>query len=614
MNTPNSPDLPSQGLWADIRRALPSMIVYEAGFRLMITALGAPLAAWILETLVNRSGNPAVSNTSIGRFLITPSGFACGLFMILGYVMGQLFLSAGLIGVAALARAGRRVNVLDGVRTAFWSSLKLFRVGLFQLLGNAWLLAPFLGLAGLTFALLLTRHDINYYLAEKPPSFYAAAGIGVILAAMLLYLLAIFYIRTVFVLPMVLLESQSVHEAFKASEAMVTPHIRRVGTIMLGWHAIVTLLAVLAGKFYPIACSTLLDYAGTRLIVLVPVASVLLLLHGAIAAMFSFAQVAGASFLAVELYDRLSDGRARAWADRVEHDPSASFRIPRWGWRLGMLGTLILLIGTGVSLVRDLRKTREVLITAHRGSSREAPENTVAAIKKAIEHHADYAEIDIHLTSDGVPIVFHDEDLSRMAGIAKRPNEFTLVELQKIDIGTSFSPKFAGEKIPTLKEVIDTARGKIKINIELKPVRGSRELLAEKVADLIREEDFEKQCFVTSLDAKSVALAYARNPKLERGAIISAAVGDMTKLNVEVLSVRTGLITSSLLGRARAAGKQIVAWTVDDSDLMGELIDQGVDGIITNDPATAIAVRAERRALPTWQRVVLGFRSRLAGR
>lgn len=279
-----------------------------------------------------------------------------------------------------------------------------------------------------------------------------------------------------------------------------------------------------------------------------------------------------------------------------------------------MLGTLILLIGTGVSLVRDLRKTREVLITAHRGSSREAPENTVAAIKKAIEHHADYAEIDIHLTSDGVPIVFHDEDLSRMAGIAKRPNEFTLVELQKIDIGTSFSPKFAGEKIPTLKEVIDTARGKIKINIELKPVRGSRELLAEKVADLIREEDFEKQCFVTSLDAKSVALAYARNPKLERGAIISAAVGDMTKLNVEVLSVRTGLITSSLLGRARAAGKQIVAWTVDDSDLMGELIDQGVDGIITNDPATAIAVRAERRALPTWQRVVLGFRSRLAGR
>ncbi len=93
-----------------------------------------------------------------------------------------------------------------------------------------------------------------------------------------------------------------------------------------------------------------------------------------------------------------------------------------------------------------------------------------------------------------------------------------------------------------------------------------------------------------------------------------AAVGDITKLDVNVLSVRTGMTTGLLLGRAKDAGKPVVAWTVDDPKTMGELIGEGVDGIITNDPAAAIAVPRVREGLPTWQRVVLGFRSRVAGR
>jgi glycerophosphoryl diester phosphodiesterase len=164
--------------------------------------------------------------------------------------------------------------------------------------------------------------------------------------------------------------------------------------------------------------------------------------------------------------------------------------------------------------------------------------------------------------------------------------------------------------------MIDTARRRIRLNIELKPTdRGhGRDALAMAVADLIRTQDFEAECFVTSLDQEAVAAARRRNPRLRTGAIVSAAVGDISRLPVDVLSVRTGLITDRLLGRAHATGKEVHAWTIDDPKTMGELIDQGVDGLITNDPVAALSVRHERQDLPAWERVILGFRRRLAGR
>ena len=92
---------------------------------------------------------------------------------------------------------------------------------------------------------------------------------------------------------------------------------------------------------------------------------------------------------------------------------------------------------------------------------------------------------------------------------------------------------------------------------------------------------------MTSLDRQAVEIAYRENGRLRTGAIVSAAIGDVTRLEVDVLSVRTGLITDLLLYRAHTAGREVHAWTVDDPGEMGRLFDRGVDGIITNDPATA---------------------------
>ena len=92
----------------ELRRCLPTMIVYEVCFRTIATALGAPILAWLVGMLVARSGSAAVSNAAIARFLLTPSGLAAVLVLAMGYLVGQLVLMAGLMAIAALRfRAGR---------------------------------------------------------------------------------------------------------------------------------------------------------------------------------------------------------------------------------------------------------------------------------------------------------------------------------------------------------------------------------------------------------------------------------------------------------------------------------------------------------------------------
>ncbi len=95
----------------DLRRCLPTMIVYEICFRTIATVLGAPIMAWVVGMLVARSGSAAVSNTAIGRFLLTPSGLAAAFLLAMGYLVGQLVLMAGLMAIAALALSGRPLSV-----------------------------------------------------------------------------------------------------------------------------------------------------------------------------------------------------------------------------------------------------------------------------------------------------------------------------------------------------------------------------------------------------------------------------------------------------------------------------------------------------------------------
>ncbi len=225
------------------------------------------------------------------------------------------------------------------------------------------------------------------------------------------------------------------------------------------------------------------------------------------------------------------------------------------------------------------------VITAHRGASGTAPENTLIAIQRAIELGAGFSEIDVQETADGEIILLHDKTLERTGGVAWNIWETPYDSLKKIEVGSWFAPEYAGEPVPRLEDVMDAVKGKIKLNIELK-INGHEKALVEKVVDLIHRKNFESQCIITSFDLQSVQKVRQLDKNLKVGLIFSKYPEnvDVFSLDVDLLSVKYTLVDEEFIQKARASGKDVHVWTVNDSEMMQKLLDLGVTSIITNYP------------------------------
>jgi glycerophosphoryl diester phosphodiesterase len=222
---------------------------------------------------------------------------------------------------------------------------------------------------------------------------------------------------------------------------------------------------------------------------------------------------------------------------------------------------------------------------AHRGASGHAPENTLAAIRLAMEMGVEMCELDVQQTADGRLVVTHDDALDRTTNGKGKVWEMTLAELQQYDAGSWFDSRFAGEKLPALEEVIALVRGKMPLNIEAK-IHGHERNFASLIVETLRRERFDDECVVTSFDHKVVDEIKTLAPELAVGYIFgwrefSAAVFSG---KAELLSAHYSLVDAAFLERAHAAGKKVHVWTVNDQWLMRRMIEMGVDGIITNYP------------------------------
>ena len=246
------------------------------------------------------------------------------------------------------------------------------------------------------------------------------------------------------------------------------------------------------------------------------------------------------------------------------------------------LFTLFNVVYNGSVITEGILST--IQITAHRGSSKEAPENTMAAIKKAVEDLADYVEIDVQETSDGMVVLGHDTTLKRVAGVNRTIGSYTLEELKQLDVGTWFSSEFQEERIPSLEEVMEYCKGKININIEIKNA-GSDSLLPEKVALLIDKYQMNEQCVVTSTRFSYLTRIKKLDGKIRTGYIISAAYGNYySSDDIDFISLRSSFVTEKLVEAAHLKGKAVHAWTVNSKSEMERMKMLSVDNIITDYP------------------------------
>lgn len=228
----------------------------------------------------------------------------------------------------------------------------------------------------------------------------------------------------------------------------------------------------------------------------------------------------------------------------------------------------------------------ELCITAHRGASDGAPENTMASIALAVDEGADYAEIDVRLTADGVPVLLHDRALFRTTGVLKNVDQVTYQELLELDAGKGYARAFTGERVPRLKDVFMKYGGKIGFNIELK--EKDDRVLVFQVAELIEEYGLEDSCIITSASYRQLEWVKERNRTLKTGYILSLVYGDFyTGQAADFFSIRSDFITEDVVKKAHALGKEVHAWTVNRENELKRMKAIGVDNIITDKPAYA---------------------------
>lgn len=236
---------------------------------------------------------------------------------------------------------------------------------------------------------------------------------------------------------------------------------------------------------------------------------------------------------------------------------------------------------------------RRVEITAHRGSSMGAPENSLSALRQAIADGADWAEVDVQETADGVLVLLHDADLRRVAGCDARIWELPFAEVRALDAGSWFSPHFAGEPIATLAEALDLARGRIGLNLELKD-NGHQRHLAERTAELVRARAQPGRCLITSASPILLRRVRAAAPEVPIGLVVTAPGQDAGDLRLDLVSLHLRLATPERVRANRAAGLATHVWTVNDPAEMRRLIALGVDNLITDQPALLRRILADR--------------------
>lgn len=254
------------------------------------------------------------------------------------------------------------------------------------------------------------------------------------------------------------------------------------------------------------------------------------------------------------------------------------------------------------------------LIIAHRGASEIAPENTLAAFRRAIADGAEGVEFDVRLSKDGVPVVFHDAKLDRIARIDGRLSDFTAAELQKLDVGSWFNlenPKaadadFSAERISTLGEVLEYLRGFFGlIYVELKARESENiEPLVRAVCREIAHSPLLPQIIVKSFRLQAIPEIRCYCPEVKTAALFAPKIMTILRkekyllklaqeFKADQVSLHFSLVTRKFAEKAAKTNLPVTIWTADNPLWVKRALKLGIGAIITNNPARLLKKRRE---------------------
>ncbi len=558
---------------------------FQAVFNLLLFFLLCPLFLGLFSFVMQVSGFPYLTRENIFSFVRHPVTilFLCLMFLL--FTAYSIYDAAVVITFLEMSRQKQKAHffatslfALDQwIRMLRRPNRPLFLLLLFQF--------PLFG-AGMAASLFATISVPEYVVRYFLNNYVFLGG-----AAVCLILAVVFLPSRIYSLHFFVIEGVSFQEAQKKSRELSSrSRWMDAGLLILLQAAQVFFyfICIFAGVFLILAFNWCLkEIFRTEVLTATAVWSFLFLIWMIFAALSAPVSCGAVSLLFY--YRKRRAGEEISSAAREESGMARVSGRKKKGAAALMAGAVLL---SGVFFIQNLQQgvynlnveeIRTLEVTAHRGASADYPENTMSAFEGAAELGADWIELDVQQTKDGEIIVLHDTNLKRTTGVNKNTWELTLKEILELDAGSSFDKSFAGERIPTLAQVIEFAKDReIRLNIELKP-SGHEKDFEKTVVDLIMSMGIEDRCVITSQMYRVLERVKEYAPDITTVYVMSLAYGSITSLKAaDHFSVNARSVTRTLVDRVHAEGKQLYVWTVNTEKTIARMIELNVDNIITD--------------------------------
>lgn len=227
---------------------------------------------------------------------------------------------------------------------------------------------------------------------------------------------------------------------------------------------------------------------------------------------------------------------------------------------------------------------RPFAVIGHSGAAGLEPENTLKALRRALDLSLDLVEVDVRVTRDGEPILLHDEGFERVGGVSAKARELTLRDIRdRIRVG--------GEVVPTLREALEAVGGRMGVIIDLKDSNWGG---VHSVIRVVVDEGAVEWVALVSKRLETLEAAKSIEPRVQTGASFESPptrVVDASRIGCSLISIHYKLATRATIELAHRLGLKVVAWTVDSEALALNLVTRGVDAVVSNRPDRLIKFR-----------------------
>lgn len=576
-----------------LRKNLKTIIIFEAIYKLFTTAIFTPLLVEIVEIALRLAGMNYLTNARFVEFITKPTTIAIVFLLLIMFAIFSLVEMSALSYCYHMSYNNYKATVMDMLKEGCKSSFRLLWNNNFLMVVYILVLMPITYLVG--FSAFASMVKIPEFVMELLKTKKTLLSLLLIVYA----IMAVFAIRWINCINYYSVEKMSFKNARKASVNM-----NRKNYIVLIISFVIWQLAIFAMflTFYAGVCfgftkiiSLLFKHKMAYKISLTVAKGfydIWLTIYFIIVVPITFA------FLSGYFYARKNKMCEEMVVPVIDENKTEKKKYLKNSYIKRVLYIVVFIsavlniiyISFDVGIFRGKTKVQllnETAIAAHRGYSVEAPENTLPAFEQAVENLTDYVELDVQELKDGTVIVMHDSNFKRVSGFNKNVWNVNYEDIMDLDVGKWFSDEYEGTTIPTLEEVLEFSKGKLKLNIEIK-LTGHEKNLEKSVVELIEKYKMEKECVVTSFQSKALKNVKKYNENIKTGYILRVAYGDFSKVDfADTLSVNYSFATQSLINEAHNDGIEVYVWTVNTADSIYEMLERGVDMIITDDPVLA---------------------------